>query len=313
MEERGCLKSLITQKGDMGYKFRIILFHILTFTPVFTGKKKGGGIMSHHKKYLFWTLILFFILGLTTAQARSLDQIISAGEIRVGINAQFPPLGLFNEKNEIDGLDPQLAAAIAKKLGVKLQIVQVGSPDRIPFVVADKIDFVMGAMTRTVERAKTIDFTVPVYTEVLGVITTQSKPYKHYKDFNRSDITLIQVRGTTPIPFIEKNLPKVKMLLLDNYPDAIRAIAQGRGDAIIDVVEFMWKHMDTHKQTKWRIVETPVTVYFCCLGVSKGNYTLRDWLNVTIHELHGDGTIDDLWKKWFGHPMTQKIRYSEWF
>jgi polar amino acid transport system substrate-binding protein len=247
------------------------------------------------------------------ANARTLDQIITAGEIRVGINVNFPPLGFFNEKNEIVGFDPEFADAVAKKLGVKLQIVQVGSPDRIPFVTADKIDFVMGAMTRTSERAKMIDFTVPVHTEVLGVLTTQKLPYKDYKDFNRPNITFVQVRGTTPIPFIEKNLPKAKILLLDNYPDVIRAIAQGRGDAVIEVIEFVLKNTEAHKQIKWRIVDTPVTIYYCCLGVSKGNDTLRNWLNVAIFELHRDGVPEDLWNKNFGRPMIQKVHWSDWF
>jgi polar amino acid transport system substrate-binding protein len=171
----------------------------------------------------------------------------------------------------------------------------------------------MGAMTRTADRTKIIDFSLPVHTEVLGVLTTQKRPYKDYKDFNRSDITFVQVRGTTPVPLIEKNLPKAKLLLLDNYPDAIRAIAQGRGDAIIDVIEFLLKPMEVHKETKWRIVETPVTIYYCCLGISKGNETLKNWLNVAIFELHRDGTIEELWKKYFGRPMIHKVKWSDWF
>ena len=261
-------------------------------------------------------LVSVLALGLSMAHAKSLDQIISAGEIRVGVNPNFPPLGMFNEKNEVAGFDVEFADAVAKKLGVKLQVVQLGSPDRIPFVTADKIDFVMGAMTRTSERAKVIDFTVPVHTEILGVLTTEKKPakqFKDYKDFNRPDITLVEVRGTTPIAFIEKNLPKAKVLLLDNYPDVVRAIAQGRGDAHIDVIDFVIKHTEAHKQVKWRVVETPVSVYYCCLGVSKGNETLKNWLNVAIFELHRDGVIDDLWSKHFGSPMLYKVKWSDWF
>src|SRR6187200_1228872 len=89
-------------------------------------------------------------LGATApASARSLDDILKAGELRVGVNPTLPPRALFNEKNEIDGFEPELAKAVADKLGVKLTLVQVGSPDRIPFVVADKVDVVMGAMSRT--------------------------------------------------------------------------------------------------------------------------------------------------------------------
>jgi polar amino acid transport system substrate-binding protein len=270
-------------------------------------------MVVHRRKWLLavWVFVLAF--GVSMAQAKSLDDILKAGEIRVGINPTLPPLGIYNEKNEIDGFDKDFAEVVAKKLGVKLKIVKVGSPDRIPFVAADKIDFVMGAMTRTSDRAKIIDFTKPVHTEVLGVLTSDRNSYKDYKEFNRKDITLVQVRGTTPVPFIEKNLPDAKVLLLDNYPDLIRAIAQGRGDATIDVIDFIWRHTKAHKNINWRVVEAPVKVYFCCLGVAKGNYTLRDWLNVALFDLHRDGTIDTLWEKWFEGPMIYKISATEWF
>ncbi len=248
-----------------------------------------------------------------TTQAKSLDEILKAKEIRVGINPTLQPLGVFNDKNEIDGFDREVAQAIADALGVELKIVKVGSPDRIPFVSSDKIDFVMGAMTRNPTRAQIIDFTVPVHTEVFGVLTTAENKRAHWKDYDDPNITLVQVRGTTPVPFIEKNLPKAKVLLLDNYPDVIRAIAQGRGQAMLDVVDFMWDHTKTHKNVKWEVVDTPVNVYFCCLGVAKGNYTLRDWLNVELFELHRSGTIDTIWEKWFGGPMVFKVPATAWF
>jgi polar amino acid transport system substrate-binding protein len=256
------------------------------------------------------------LTGLTSpATARSLEDILKAGEIRVGVNPTLPPLALINEKNELDGFDVEIAGLIAKKLGVKLVLERVGSPDRIPFVVADKIDFVMGAMTRTADRAKVIDFTMPVHTEQFGVLTTEKKPFKALADFNKESVTMIQVRGTTPIPYLEKNLPKAKVLLLDNYPDVIKALADGRGDAMLDVVDFVGKYMNQYKNVKWRVIETgnPGDVYYCALGVSKGNYGLRDWLNVAIYDLHRDQSIDQTWLKWFGRPMLHKVKWTDWF
>jgi polar amino acid transport system substrate-binding protein len=249
------------------------------------------------------------------AAARSLEDILKAGEIRVGVNPTLPPLALINDKNELDGFDVEVAGLIAKKLGVKLVLERVGSPDRIPFVVADKIDFVMGAMTRTAERAKVIDFTVPVHTEQFGVLTTERKPFKALADFNKESVTMIQVRGTTPIAYLEKNLPKAKVLLLDNYPDVIKALADGRGDAMLDVVDFVGKYMNQYKNVKWQVLGTgnPTDVYYCALGVQKGNHSLRDWLNVALFELHRDGAIDEAWVKWFGRPMLHKVRWSDWF
>ncbi|WP_046866780.1 transporter substrate-binding domain-containing protein [Microvirga massiliensis] len=248
----------------------------------------------------------------TPATARTLDEIIKSGIIKVGVNPTLPPLGKFNEKNEIVGFDVDFAAEIAKMLGVKLEVVQVGSPDRIPFVASGKIDFVMGAMTRNPERAKVIDFTVPVHTEVFGVLTTEGKPFQDWKDLDKPEVTLIQVRGSTPVKFIEENLKNAKVTLLDNYPDAVRALAQGRGDALVDVVDFVGEHMNKH-QVKWKVVETPVDVYYCGLGVAKNSTGLKDWLNVAIFEMHRRGRTDEIWKKWFGIDMLKPVQVTPYF
>jgi polar amino acid transport system substrate-binding protein len=241
------------------------------------------------------------------ASARTLDEILASKKLIVGVNPTLPPLGIFNDKNEIDGFDVDVARKLGELLGVKTEIVQVGSPDRIPFVSSGKIDAVLGAMTITAERQKVIDFTVPLHTEVLGVLTTKSKPYKDYMDLNDPAVKLVEVRGATPVKLVQEKLPKAQLLLLDNYPDAVRAIAQGRADAMIDVMDFMTEHTAKHK-VDWRIVDAPIDVYFCGIGVQKGNDALREKLSAAVKELHRNGYVDERWKKWFGGPMLHDPR-----
>lgn len=248
------------------------------------------------------------LLGLPSyASARTLDEILASKKLVIGVNPTLPPLGIFNDKNEIDGFDVDIAKKIGELLGVKTEIVQVGSPDRIPFVNSGKIDAVLGAMTITPERQKVIDFTVPLHTEVLGVLTTKSKPYKNYMELNDPAVRLVEVRGATPVKLVQEKLPKAQLLLLDNYPDAVRAIAQGRADAMIDVMDFMTEHTTKHK-IDWRIVDAPIEVYFCAFGVQKGNEALRDRLSAAVKELHRNGYVDERWKKWFGGPMLHDPR-----
>ena len=247
-------------------------------------------------------------LGLSgAASARTLEEIMASKKIVIGVNPTLPPLGIFNDKNEIDGFDVDVAKKLGETLGLKVEIVQVGSPDRIPFVSSGKIDAVLGAMTITPERQKVIDFTVPVHTEVLGVLTTKSKTYKDWTELNDPAIKLVEVRGSTPVKLVQEKLPKAQLLLLDNYPDAVRAIAQGRADAMIDVMDFMTEHTRKHK-VDWRIVEAPIEVYFCAIGVQKGNDALREKLNSSIKELHRSGYVDERWAKWFGGPMLHDPR-----
>jgi polar amino acid transport system substrate-binding protein len=247
-------------------------------------------------------------------QARSLDEIMKAGEIRVGVNATLPPRALYNEKNEIDGFEPDVARAVAEKLGVKLTLVAVGSPDRIPFVASDKIDIVMGAMSRSSDRAKVIDFTAPIHSENYGIVTTESKSFTKLADLNDEKITLIQVRGTTAIPFLQKHAPKAKLVLLDNYNDRDRALAQGRGDASFDGIDAVAYRLKIFPNIKWKVI--PVAEYgvsYSSFGVSKGNATLKDWLNIALYELHTSGTIERLWEKWFLKPMDTKVPVTPYF
>jgi polar amino acid transport system substrate-binding protein len=241
------------------------------------------------------------------AFARSLDEVVASKKIVIGVNPTLPPLGIFNDKNQIDGFDVDVAKKIGEIMGLKVEIVQTGSPDRIPFVSSGKIDAVLGAMTITPERQKVIDFTIPVHTEILGVLTTKGKPYKNWMELNDPAVRLVEVRGSTPVKLVQEKLPKAQLLLLDNYPDAVRAIAQGRADAMIDVMDFMTEHTAKHK-ADWHIVEAPIEVYFCAIGVKKGNDTLREKLNEVIKEMHRSGYVDERWAKWFGGPMLHDPR-----
>jgi polar amino acid transport system substrate-binding protein len=247
-------------------------------------------------------LIACALLGSLDATARTLDDILASKTIAFGINPNLPPLGLYDEKNEIDGFDVAIARKIAAALGVSLVIVPVNPSDRVPFLMADKVDVVSGGMTRNPDRLKVIDFTEPVNTEVLGVLTTEDKPYKDWQQLNDRAVRLVQVRGTTPVRLIRDKLPNAQLLLLDNYPDAVRSIAQGRADALIDVLDFVLRFTQNYP-TKWRVVDAPIEVGYDCLGIKKGNTALTERINREIRILHTSGFVSASWRSWFGHPM----------
>jgi polar amino acid transport system substrate-binding protein len=249
-----------------------------------------------------------------TASARPLEDVLRAGELRVGVNPTLPPRALFNERNENDGFEPEVAAAIARKLGVRLTLQAVGSPERIPMVASGRIDFVMGAMSRTSERAKVIDYTVPVHSENYGIVAIQGRGHTSIAALNNPDVTLAQVRGTTAIPYIQRAIPNARVLLLDNYPDRNRAIAQGRAQASFDGIDSVRFALRPFRQVQWEVTAVPeFGVTYSCLGLAKNNHSLRNWLNIALYELHTDGTIEAAWEKWFDGPMFTKVPVSPFF
>ncbi len=102
---------------------------------------------------LFIALTVFVSMA-ASVDARSLDEILSSGVLKMGVNPGLPPLAKYNDKNNLVGFDPDIGAKLAEMLGVKLELVKVGSPDRIPFVSTGKIDIVMGALTRNYKKTE---------------------------------------------------------------------------------------------------------------------------------------------------------------
>ena len=248
------------------------------------------------------------------AHARNLDEILSAGEIRVGVNPNYPPNALYDEKNQLAGFEVDLARKLADMLGVKATFVVVDPASRVPFVTANKIDVVMGGMTRTPDRAKLIDFSVPINTEGSGVLTTEGVSYQSVADMNTDAVTFAEVRGTTPVAFLQDKLPKAKLLFLEDWPDALRAVAAGRATAVVADPSFFSGLLTKFPDTKWKLLKGAAgPVGYDCLGLAKGNESLRSWLNVALFAIETAGFVDEDWRKWNHTDMVVPIQPNPYF
>lgn len=262
---------------------------------------------------------LFFLLAFLTvvvsapADSRTLDEIISDGTLRIGVNPNFPPMSSFGMTNQLEGFDIDVARRIAEALGVEAEFVTTETAQRVPFLVSNRIDIALGAMTRTPERAKLIGYTLPLHSEAMGVITTDKLDIQSWEDLDRPDITLVNMRGNLSVSILQDMLPKPKVLLVDGNADTIRAIAQGRADALVENVDFFLKFTTNYRNVKWRVLSDPIFVAYCGIGIGKNNDSLRKFLNILLHDLHTSGFVNETWEKWYGAPMAVPIEPDPYF
>lgn len=252
-------------------------------------------------------------LAAPTVTARTLDEIIGDGVIRIGVNPNFPPMSSFSLTNQLEGFDIDIGNRIGKALAVDVTFVTTETAQRVPFLVSNRIDIALGAMTRTPARAKLISYTLPLHSETMGVITTDKIDLSSWKQLNRTDITLVNMRGNLSVSLLKERLPKPKVLLVDGNADTIRAIAQGRADALVENVDFFLRFTKNYPNIQWRLLDDPIHVAYCGIGVGKGNYALRDFLNVLLYDLHTSGVIDATWRKWYGTDMAAPITPTPFF
>lgn len=247
------------------------------------------------------------------ADARSLDDIISSGTIRVGVNPNFPPMSSYGQTNELEGFDIDIANRIAEALGVTAEFVPTETAQRVPFLVSDRIDVSLGALTRSAERAKLIDYTVPLHTEAMAVLTTDATTAQSWEEMNTPDVTLVNMRGNWSVDYLAEKLPEAEVLLVDTNADTVRAIAQGRADALIENIDFFMAFTENYPDVTWRTLPDTISVSYCGIGVSKGNASLQQFLNIVLYDLHSSNAINETWEKWYGSEMTAKVEPQPFF
>lgn len=265
-----------------------------------------------------WLIAGVAALGLTMGaapqvEAKSLEDILSDGTIRIGINPNFPNMSTRDEDGTWQGFDIEIGAMIADKLGVEVEWVPTETAQRVPFLVSDRIDVSMGALTRNSERAKLIDFTVPLHTEVLAVLATDKIEGETWEDFDKDGVVLANMRGNWTVGWIEENMPNVEIELVDSIADTVRMVAQGRADAIVENVDFFMGFTKNHEGVNWRVVPEPIFVAYCGLGVSQGNENLTEALNIILYDLHSSGAVKAVWEDNYGAPMLREVPVTPFF
>lgn len=265
-----------------------------------------------------WLIAGAAALGLTLtatpqAEAKSLEDILSDGTIRIGINPNFPNMSTRDENGEWQGFDIEIGTMIAEKLGVEVEWVPTETAQRVPFLVSDRIDVSMGALTRNSERAKLIDYTVPLHTEVLAVLATDQIEGETWQDFNKDGVTLANMRGNWTVGWIEENMPEVEIELTDSIADTVRLVAQGRADAIVENIDFFMGFTENFDAVSWRVVPEPIFTAYCALGVSQGNDNLTEVLNIILYDLHSEGTVKAVWEENYGAAMLREVPVTPWF
>ena len=257
---------------------------------------------------LLWALLALPLFLSAPAQTATLQEIQQAGVIRIGVNPNFPPMSSFGATNQLEGFDVDVANAIGRALGVRVQLVPTATAQRIPFLTAGRVDLALGALTITPERAQVIDFTVPLHTETMSVLLTDRVRAASWRELDRGDITLVNMRGNTSVALLKEKLPRAKVLLVDGNADTVRALAQGRADAMVENIDFFWRYTKAHPNVRWRRLPEPILTKTCGIGVGKGNAALLAAVNDALRKLHTDGTVGRLWEKWYGMTMTVPVK-----
>jgi len=155
-------------------------------------------------------------------------------ELIMATNAAFPPYEYY-ENEEIVGIDAEMAAAIADKLGMKLTIDNMEFDSIISAVQSGKADMGMAGMTVTDERLQSINFSTSYATGIQVVIVPEGSAIKTVDDLSAEGAEyLIGVqKGTTGDIYASGDFGDARVLKYTTGADAIAALVTGKVDCVI--------------------------------------------------------------------------------
>lgn len=258
-------------------------------------------------------LLLSLALLLTAASAAlaagdTLAEVKAKGVLVAGVKDSLPPFGYIDEASrEIVGYDVDFCRALAKRLGVRLELKPVTSASRMPQLQEGNIDLIAATMTKNAERAKVIDFSYSYF------LTGQKFIVKKGTVKSLTDLAGKKIgtaKGSTSEQNAAKSLPSATVLSFDDYPQAFLALQQGKVFAVTTdeailagILAKAPNRADYEIPAEVRISDEPYG-----LGMRKGDSNFVNFVNATLLEMEKSGEAAALFEKWFGMSTPYQLQ-----
>ncbi len=233
-----------------------------------------------------------------------LDGIKSRGVLKVGIVIDFPPYGTTDAQNKPDGYDADVAKLLADSLGVKLDLVPVTGPNRIPYLLTDKVDLLVASLAITPERVKQVQFSNPYSAASMVLLGPEQTHISTPADFPKYKIGV--PRASTTDIGVMKVAPKgTDIRRFDDDASALQAMIMGQTDAAgtssVIAAQVQQRYPDRF-QVKYVINEQ-------LMGVTM-QYKRPELLaavNGFVKTNLDNGKLDGLFQKWLHTPLPATV------
>ena len=228
----------------------------------------------------------------TTAAAAAFTT-IESGKLIMSTNAAFPPYEMVADDGSFEGIDVEIAGAIAEKLGLELVVDDMDFDAALLAVQQGKSDIVMAGVTVNEDRELVMNFS-DTYSKGVQVVIVKEG----------SDVTLDNLgdqmigtqRGTTGYIYASGDYGEDHVTAYDDGASAVQALANGQVDCVI--IDSAPAEAFVAANPGLAILDTEYTVEDYAIGLNKDNTALLDAVNAALAELTADGTVQAIVDKY---------------
>ncbi len=216
----------------------------------------------------------------------------TGGTLVMATNAYFEPYEYY-EGDQVVGIDAEMAAAVAEKLGMELEIEDMEFDSIIPAVNSGKADMGVAGMTVTEDRLVNVNFSKPYTTATQVIIVQENSEITGKADLSGKKIG-VQL-GTTGDIFAS-DIEGADIEQYNKGMDAVQALANGMIDAVI--IDNEPAKQFVSKAEGLKILEEEFITEEYAIAFAKDNEELLEKVNAALDELTADGTIQAIIDKY---------------
>ena len=219
---------------------------------------------------------------------------VEDGKLHMATNAAFPPYEMTTDDGGFEGIDVEIASAIAEKLGVELVVDNMEFSSILIAVQGGKSDMAMAGLTVTEERKQNVDFTDSYAKGVQSIIVPEGSDIKSVDDLEGKKIGTQE--GTTGHIYCSGDYGDENVSAYTYGAMAIEALKGGKVDCV--VIDNNPAKAFVEKNEGLKILDTAYAEEDYAIAVSKDNPELLEAINGALVELIEDGTVQSILDKY---------------
>ncbi len=245
-------------------------------------------------------LVLSLVMTAAPASASMIDDVVKRGTLRVGFSS-FVPWAMQDKEGNYVGFEIDVAARLAKDLGVKLQPVPTSWDGIIPALLAGKFDVIIGGMGITPQRTLSVNFTIPYDHSYIDLTMNREKAgnITSMEALNNPDVIIAVRTGTTAAAAAQAIAPKATFRMFNDEAPAVEEVLSGRAHVFVSSAPL--PAMETLKRPD-KLVQTVSITGFrspIAFAVKKGDFDSLNVLDAWIRLVEEEGWLEGRRQYWF--------------
>ena len=229
------------------------------------------------------------------------DRILAKKELVVGTAADMPPLNMTTKEGQIIGVEADLATLFASGMSVKLTLKPIPFNDLLPALEAGQIDMVLSGMTITTPRNLKVAFAGPYFASGKSVLVKEANvdSLDELSKINNPEKVLVALKGSTSQVFAERFVPKAKLVLTDNYDQAVAMVRDDRAQAMVADFPFCLISAFRYREEKLVTLKKPLSYEPIGIALPANDSLLVNLVQNFLNTLERSGDLEVIGKRWF--------------